>query len=311
MAKSEILIPVGDAATALGILETKILQWVKEDSVEVKVNYRGISAIPRSYISTCSQKPDYYQALVNSIAVENEHKERVLSTDERERLNHSRINMLETYKSWIDRLEVLHREYQSEINDCENESWELACYLLLSRAIGLLKGAAELLSQGFWYAGSIIREIDETLDVAQCFKIQSEKGEHNDLQAWFRNSVAPSHSKCRKIISANYAELITETDAHNHELLLNELYRKKSKWTHPNFGVIREAGSFKTEKGKFIVSDLCYGECVHEFKMHELVDFFKSSIWSSYQQFMIIFVNILSIEHRQELLEFDRLQQRL
>ena len=311
MAKVDVPVPIEDAATTLGVLDSKMAQWVRDDNPDILENHRGALSIPQSYVTTCSSKPDYYRALLNSIRVENEHKTYVLTTEKKEQLHDARQSMLKLYSEWIERLEQIHKDYKQIFNEVNNESWEFATYILLSRAIALLKGIVALLSQGYWYAGSIIREVDETLDVAQYFKIKAQSSEFSDLKNWFRLNIAPSHSKCRKVIAVHHASIVPNTDAKKHEYLLNELYQKKSKWTHPNFGVIRESGSFNVVDDKLQINQLCYGECEHEFKVIELVDHFKSSIWTTYQQFMVLFVDILSLEHRNEFLEFDQLQKKI
>jgi DNA-binding ferritin-like protein (Dps family) len=311
VAKTDIPVPIGDAATSLGVLESQMEKWIREDKPKILKNHRGVLSVPQSYITTCSSKSDYYKALLNSIQIENKHKLHVFTGEEKDQLYKSRQAMLKVYRQWADRIEEIHKDYKNVFNELSNETWEFASYMLLSRAIGLLKGAIELLSKGYWYAGSIIREVDETLDVAQYFKIRAQSGDHTDLKKWFRTSVAPGHSKCRKAIAEHYASIVYEANAKKHEYLLNELYQKKSKWTHPNFGLIRESGSFEVIDGKLQIKKLCYGECEHEFKVIELVDYFKSSIWTMYQQFMVIFIDFLSVEHRKELLEFNKLQQKI
>lgn len=311
MAKVDIPVPIGDAATILGVLDSQMQIWIAEDKPEFFENHRGALSIAQSYVTSCSTKHDYYPALLRSIKAENKHKTYVLTGEKKEQLHKSRQSMLKVYGEWIDRLEEIHKEYKDKFNKYDNESWEFATYLLLSRAIGLLKGIVVLLSQGYWYAGSIIREVDETLDVAQYFKIRAQSGEYAELESWFRKNVAPGHSKCRKVIAAHHASIVAGTNAKQHEYLLNELYQKKSKWTHPNFGVIRESGSFNVVGVKYHINELCYGECEHEFKVIELVEFFNSSIWTTYQQFMLLFVDILSLEHREEILEFDQAQKRI
>jgi hypothetical protein len=311
VAKVDIPVPIEDASTTLGILDSQMMEWVREDKPNITENHRGAISVPQSYVTACSSKLDYYSALLNSIRVENEHKYLVLTSEKKIQLHTSRQSMLKVYSEWIERLEKIHKEYKNIFNEFDNESWEFAAYLLLSRAIALLKGIVVLFTQGYWYAGSIIREIDETLDVAQYFKISAHNDEHTDLRNWFRLNKAPGHSKCRKVIAAHHASIVPNTDTKKHEYLLNELYQKKSKWTHPNFGVIRESGSFDVINHKLQINELCYGECEHEFKIIELVDHFKSSIWTTYQQFMILFVDILSVEHKNEIIEFDSLQKKI
>lgn len=311
MAQKEIPIPIEDAVTTLGVLDTQIKKWIEEDNPSLMQNHRGVLSVPKSYIDICANKPDYYSALVKAIEVESSKKEFYLTGEISEKLANSRQAMLQVYTSWVDRLEEIHKQYKDIINKLDNESWEFAAYILFSRAIALLRGAIRLLKEGYWYAGSIIREIDETLDVAQYLKITACHDNKTELYNWFRKSIAPGHSKCRNRISLFQSTIDPSIDAQKHEYLLNELYQKKSKWTHPNFGVIRESGSFKIINGKININQLCYGKCEHEDKLVELVEFFNSSIWTAYQQFMVLFADILSFEHREEILQFDKMQMQM
>ncbi len=60
---------------------------------------------------------------------------------------------------------------------------------------------------------------------------------------------------------------------------MNELYRKKSKWTHPTFGVIREVTAFEIGGDDHIrVANMEYRSSSLEHKLHKLSIFFRSSV---------------------------------
>ena len=145
------------------------------------------------------------------------------------------------------------------------------------------------LEQGHWYSGSLLRDVDECVDLAQYFSITkgSNSGEVTRLR-WFRQNVSPSHATCREAISAWQSLLVGTEVADQHLEVMKELYRKKSKWTHPTYKVIREISSFDTD-GKITLAFVDYGPCSYERKIFELAEFFRSSIWSTFQCLWLCF----------------------
>jgi len=185
----------------------------------------------------------------------------------------------------------------------------MAAYLLFSRVISTLKMGCLCLRNGYWNSGSLLREIDECLDVAKFFVITkgTSKGEKT-LRQWFRQNRAPKHEDCRKEIATRRASIIKKIDAEKHRELLNELYQKKSKFTHPTYATIREVAKYKTNQGIVSVEEIDYGPCSYERKLHELTHFFRSSIWSSFQTFIECFAQELPLleEDIKYLLNYDK-----
>ena len=68
---------------------------------------------------------------------------------------------------------------------------------------------------------------------------------------------------------------------------MNELYQKKSKFTYRTYHVIREITKYKPMAGEILhIDEIEYGTYSYERKLFELTDFFKSSIWTSFQYFL-------------------------
>lgn len=166
----------------------------------------------------------------------------------------------------------------------------MAAYLLFSRVISTLKMSCLCLRNGYWTSGSLLREIDECLDLALYFVItkNTSKGKQV-LQKWFRQNYAPQHSDCRREIAIHMASIDKDVDVKQHQELLNELYQKKSKFTHPAYATVREVTSYNVD-GDTSVVEIDYGPCGYERKLHELTHFFRSSLWSSFQIFIACFV---------------------
>lgn len=163
---------------------------------------------------------------------------------------------------------------------------------------------------GYWYGGSVIREIDEALDLAYYFVIceNTNKGKVI-LHQWFRHNRAPQHYVCREAIFKHFAKLAGE-DAKNHKDLMNELYQSKSKWTHPTYSSIREITQFDTSSG-IEIDNIEYGGITFEHKLIELTHFFRSSIWTSFQMFQLCFSTKLPLtdEESSVIKEYDKLFQ--
>ncbi len=211
-------------------------------------------------------------------------------------------------RAYVDRLEVIHQHYLLQVNDCGYESSEMAAYLLLSRVISTLKMCCMCATNRYWYWGSLLREIDEALDVALYFVISSKtEAGKKAIRDWFRLNEAPRHSKCREQISKHQASLNLGYTESNHMELMAELYNKKSKFTHPTYRVIREVTEFEIFSGEVRLNNIDYGPCASEHSILELVDFFQTSILIACQSFLRCFWELpLLEEHWSELRQIER-----
>ena len=102
-------------------------------------------------------------------------------------------------------------------------------------------------------------------------------------------------------------EMLGAADA-DHQSLMNELYQNKSKWTHPTYSSIREVTEFCVLDGVSKIKGLSYGQCDFEYKLLELVDFYRSSIWTTFQIFHACFIALpLSERESEQLFHFDKI----
>ena len=289
-------IAIDDLAHDLGLLDSDVMAWVAIDQPELTRDHRGRLCISTSFLDKYSRSEQYSSALRKSIASQVD--ESVDQADQGPQLRNEREDAISLYEGFIKDLEELHRKYMPVANSHGFESAVMAAYLLFGRALNLLNNGCLCLKHGYWYSGSIMRDIDETLDVALYFILSNnttvgETARHR----WFRQNWTPKHVVCRAYISKWGASLGTGPGEDNFRELLNELYRKKSKWTHPTFGVIREITALEIDDDNHInVSKMEYGSSSVEHKLHELSIFFRSSIFTAFQNFFLCFKHAMPLE---------------
>lgn len=302
----EKYIAVEDLISRLGLLEVDVLSWLDRDKPKFRKDHMGRIAIPLEFLERYSTSSEYMSAFNRAVAAEGALRE----SDNLQiapRMQIERTKLLDNYDICISDLESLHRKYLNSANSAGYESSVMASYLLFSRVIATLKMACLCLRNDYWTSGSLLREIDECLNVAEYFVLTkgTPKGK-KALHQWFRENRAPKHEDCRKEIAKRMASLDMEVNEEQHRDLLNELYQKKSKFTHPTHATVREVTKYDVSCDT-LVSEIDYGPCCHERKLHELAHFFQSSIWSSFQTFIVCFSQELPLleEDFEYLLEYD------
>jgi len=149
--------------------------------------------------------------------------------------------LLEQYRKDIEVLEKIHNKYKNKVNILNDETALAAAYILFAKVINLLNMACLCLENFYLSAGSLLRIIDETIDVAEYFIISedTEKGDL-DLKKWFREYVSPSNSICREELSKYMSSIIQNKPKANKDII-DTLYHLKSKMIHPTRSVILES----------------------------------------------------------------------
>ena len=280
---------IDDLAHDLGLLDSDVISWVAIDHPELTHDHRDRPCISTCFLDKYSQSKQYLRALRNSIASQVD--EFAARSNQSAQLRKERKDLISSYEDFIKELEDLHRKYMQVANSHGFESAVMAAYLLFGRAINLLNMGCLCLKHGYWYSGSVLRDIDETLDVARYFVLTNGTAEGETARhRWFRQNLTPKHAVCRSKIANWHASLSSGPGEDNFRELMNELYRKKSKWTHPTFGVIREVTAFEIGGDDHIrVANMEYRSSSLEHKLHELSIFFKSSVFTAFQVFLLCF----------------------
>lgn len=303
-------IAISEIALNLGLLRNDVDIWLSKEKPIIKLDHRKRPCVSSNYLEKLSKNKEYVSAKKKSLDSENTLRKRE-TISRKEFLVKKRLSLLKRYTEYIKDLERIHKSCRGRVNSHHHESSITSAYLLISKAISCLKMGVLCLEHGHWYSGSVIREIDEALHLAHYFVISSstEKGKVN-LHQWFRHNRAPPHYECRQVISSHMAELVGEFDKHDYQNLMNELYQSKSKWVHPTYSSIREVTEFDTTSDISILN-IEYGGITFEEKLIELTYFFSSSIWSSFQTFMMCFSQKLPLTKTEdsELLKYNKIFQ--
>lgn len=304
--EAEKSIAIEDLASQLGLSTTQVHLWIQKDKEKILHDFRGRPAVSDKLLERYSSSSDYEQAFRKAIFAENLAKQN--HKGKYGLLKIERFKLLKFYESCFHKLASIHKKYLGLANGYGHESPEIAGFLLFSRAITTLKMFCSSQREGFWYSGALFREIDESVALAQYFMLSKDtiEGKRN-LHKWFRQNNIPGNSHCRKAI-ADRMNQVASDDEKNNKQLLDEIYNKKSKFTHPSYGTIRDVLDYElTNQGVFI-KKFEYGICSNEEKMYELTHFFESSIWTAFQAFYECFLHLpITLEDRQFLKGMDRL----
>ena len=307
-------IPIKDAAHIIGVLDSDFKKWINKDKPKLLKDYMGRLCVSEDYVNCCIEKPDYKNAVLESLRTEKTQRFNDETSSESENLKNQRLSLVDDYYKYIKDLENLHSRYLEKVDIINSENALSAAYILFYKVISLLYIACDCIKLGHWFSGSFLREIDETMDVAHYFIIvENTPTGQTHLKKWFRANRAPEHYVCREAISEWEASINPDHSEADYRYVKNELYHKKSKWIHPTLNSIREMFIFNEINGKLTVNGFDYATCRYERKLFEFAHFFKSSIWSAYQVFMFCFHDIMPLEQPdvEFILKYDKLFQRL
>ena len=197
--------------------------------------------------------------------------------------------LLEQYRKDIEVLEKIHNKYKNNVNILNDETALVAAYILFAKVINLLNMGCVCLENFYLNAGSLLRIIDETIDVAKYFIISEDtkKGDLH-LKKWFREDVSPSNSICREELSKDMGSIIQNKPKANEELM-KTLYHLKSTMIHPTRNVILESLIYSEKEGISLPNSFEYKRCSYTRRLYKLVGYFESSIWTAFQGFYFCF----------------------
>ena len=204
--------------------------------------------------------------------------------------------LLKQYRKDIEVLERTHNKYKNNVNILNDETALVAAYILFIKVINLLNMVCLCLENFYLNAGTLLRIIDETIDVAEYFIISegTEKGDL-DLKIWFREDVSPKNFICREELSKYTSSIIQNKPEANKELM-NTLYQQKSKMIHPTRNFILESLIYSEKEGILLPNSFDYKKCSYARKIYELTKFFESSIWTAFQGFFMCFHEKMPLE---------------
>ena len=167
-------IAIEDLATDLGVIDRDLRAMIRDLSPPLSADHRGRKAVPESCVSDLISREDYPRAVHRALLAEGQTRNRTSENDAA--LRQHRAALLASYRPLIAELERLHVKYLPSANQAGFESSGMAVYLLLSRVISTLKMHCDCLGLGHWYSGSLLRDVDECLDLAHYFATSGRAG---------------------------------------------------------------------------------------------------------------------------------------
>lgn len=289
MTKNEKLIPFDEAIHTLRVSPLQFHICHPAGRFEVRTNKNGKDCISLTNLKKLAYSEDVHEVALDTF------KANIARREQEELMGRNRFLLqnskaIEKYRRYIKILENIHAGYHNQLDIIHTESALVAAYVLYSKAINLLNMACLCLENHFWEAGTLLRLIDETIDLARYFVItQKTKEGKENLKKWFRMNEIISHSTCRKTISDLISTHLKEIDFEAQKELQDELYRKKSKWIHPTYNGILEVYRARMGSNCIMYQGFDYGPCSYSGKIFGLTDFFQSSICTAIQGFYICF----------------------
>ena len=219
------VIAIDDLAHDLGLLDSDVMNWVAKDKPELVRDHRNRPCISTGFLDKYSRSKQYSDALRKSI--KSQINESADQSNKKVQLMKERKDTILLYNSFIKALEELHRKYILIANSHGFESAIMAAYLLFSRTLSLLNMGCLCLKHGYWYCGSVLRDIDETLDVALYFVLSNNTaGGEKARRCWFRQNMVPKHAVCRAYISKWQASLDVGPNEDEFRELMNAFIKR-------------------------------------------------------------------------------------
>jgi len=213
------------------------------------------------------------------------------------------------YREYIRQLQRVHHKYLDRIQPLQRRNGLSAAYLLYARAINLLHLGCVCIEAGYWNAGIVLRQIDEAIQVAEYFSASESTPEYQrDVERWFRENRSPQPSNMRKAAAKRLGDLMGQDQGERHHYVMNELYDLKSKWIHPTFSPVRETLHTAPKDHQAVVVGFDYEGSTFPRKLHEITLFYRSSIWTAVQGFMLSFQHQIPLDpvDAEELLALNR-----
>jgi hypothetical protein len=167
------VISIQDLIHSLGLPDEDVLRWIKRDNPKIFLDHKGHEAVSKEFLEKYSKSEEYDMAFKKAVTAERF----FLNSDSLEankKIKEHRLKLIATYDNYIHELENIHQKYIHMANSLGHESKIMAAYLLFSRAIATLKLCCLAQKHDYWYWGSLLREIDEHLALAEYFIIHGD-----------------------------------------------------------------------------------------------------------------------------------------
>jgi hypothetical protein len=243
------------------------------------------------------EHPQVIEAALDAAVNEAEQRVRDKLSGANDRFAREIQEKLVEYREYVRLLQRVHHKYLDRIKPLQRRDGLAAAYLLYARVINLLHLGCVCIEAGYWNAGIVLRQIDEAIHAAEYFSTTESTPEfQRDIDRWFRENRSPQPSDMRKTVAKRLGLLMGEEQGERHLYVMNELYELKSKWIHPTFSPVRETLQMEPRNGQAVVVGFDYEASTYPRKLHEIALFYRSSIWTAVQGFLLSFQHQIPLE---------------
>jgi hypothetical protein len=306
---SKRLVRLKDAAHILGVPIEVFPDLVQGVGCKILADRWSTPCLEYSEFQKLHDHPQVIASAQDAALNEAEQRVRDKLSGANERFVREIREKLKEYREYIRLLQRVHHKYLDRIQPLQRQNGLSAAYLLYARVINLLHLGCVCIEAGYWNAGIVLRQIDEAIQVAEYFSTGESTPEYlRDVEKWFRENRSPQPSDMRKADAKRLGELMGQEQGERHLYVMNELYELKSKWIHPTFSPVRETLQTTPQNDQAVVVGFDYEASTFPRKLHEITLFYRSSIWTAVQGFLLSFQHQIPLDpaDSEELLALNR-----
>ena len=280
MNKPPDIVYFNDAVHVLRISDRELYILIKSRNIQLSNSEMG-PAISKDDFLSLAYSSDIIPSIQKTLQFESSRRQKDKISGADSHFNEDSAQKLIKYRAYVGTIEAIHAKYNDIINPNFRETPDSAAYILLARSISYLRMAIDSLQDKHFEAIILLRPIDEAVALAEYFLIAKDSGEgKTNLESWYRENHSPSNTTCRKCIDTYMSSLPAANLGPPIGLLMRRLYHGKSKPLHNAHHSIMETYNTALTKDGLSGVGFDYGYSSNPRKLHQLVLFFQSSIWS-------------------------------
>lgn len=269
-----------DVVHTLRISDHGLNTLIKSRNIQVTNAEMG-PAISESDFLSLAYSSDILPFVQKTLRVESSRRQEDKISGADNRFIEGSAQALIKYRAYIRTIEAIHANYNESLDPNFKETPESAAYILLARSISYLKMAIDSLQDKHFESIILLRPIDEAIALAEFFLIERHSAlGKSTLEAWYHENHSPSNTICRKSIDKYLSSMPITNPGPPIGLLMKRLYHGKSKPLHNAHHSIMETYNTVLTDDVLYGVGFDYGLSSHPRKLHELVLFYQSSIWS-------------------------------
>lgn len=282
-----LLISPDEILQSIRISPAQLEYWIKEGKLEIVRDPGGLLITASSYRRMAHSR-EAWELSLQAVAAEAHRRQTDSHTGLAKRFTNESSQLIGEYKGHLDLLQNIHSRYKDAFDVLHNETPDTASYILLARAIALLRMTCLCLENRYWESLLLLRPIDEALNLAEYFIICSQSSDGKKaLEEWFRENKSPSNATCREALDKYSRSLSPSWDNDKLAVAMKTIHHAKSKPIHSALNDIMEVYRTSLDSDRLIDDGFDYGPCSYPRKILALVHFFRSSIWTTVQTYLM------------------------